>query len=230
MKVLQVVRAGLIAYGKMLAFQQQYLKMRQADEVEDLLILCEHPPVITLGKHARRSNILYSDEYLHQQGIEIFPITRGGDVTFHGPGQLVGYPIVHLKNWDNSIKLFVELVEESIIHCLAQYYQIQAQRIQGLTGVWVAEEKITAIGFAVQKWVTMHGFAFNISTDLNFFHYITPCGIVDKGVTSLAQLLANPVEMNLVMDQLLESISKVMSCQIRELPLNTFMQKVSLHE
>ena len=151
-------------------------------------------------------------------------------MTFHGPGQLVGYPIVHLKNWDNSIKLFVELVEESIIHCLAQYYQIQAQRIQGLTGVWVAEEKITAIGFAVQKWVTMHGFAFNISTDLNFFHYITPCGIVDKGVTSLAQLLANPVEMNLVMDQLLESISKVMSCQIRELPLNTFMQKVSLHE
>jgi lipoyl(octanoyl) transferase len=214
-------------YGRMLAIQEQCLKMRQSDDLDDILILCEHPPVITLGKNAQRSNILYSDDYLRQLGIEIFPITRGGDVTFHGPGQLVGYPIVHLKNWDHSIRLFVDKVEESIIHYLSLYHQIQAQRIQGLTGVWVGQEKITAIGFAVQKWVTMHGFAFNITTDLNYFNYITPCGIRDKGVTSLTQLLGKLIDMAIVIDQLGESMESVLPCKIQELTLKDLIQRIS---
>ncbi len=209
---MQVVRAGQVAYGKMLELQLQLVKKRQSDEIEDTLILCEHPPVITLGKNAKREHILFSDELLKSKDIDIFPITRGGDVTFHGPGQLVGYPIVHLKSWNHSIRIFVERVEDSIIQFLHQNYEVPAQRIPGLTGVWVKDSKITAIGFAVQKWVTYHGFAFNISTDLSYFNYITPCGIQDKGVTSLEQVTGKKMSMDEVIQTLCQTMSTTLPC------------------
>ncbi len=209
---MQIVRAGQVAYGEMLDLQLKLVKKRQADEMEDTLILCEHPPVITLGKNAKREHILFSDELLQSKGIEIFPITRGGDVTFHGPGQLVGYPIVHLKSWNHSIRIFVDRVEESIIQFLGQNYHLHAQRISGLTGVWVEDSKITAIGFAVQKWVTYHGFAFNINTDLSYFNYITPCGIQDKGVTSLEQVAGMKIPMEELIPAFCNTLTSTLPC------------------
>jgi lipoyl(octanoyl) transferase len=157
--------------------------------IEDMLILLEHPPVITLGKRGKYSNILVSKEYLNQNGIQIFEINRGGDVTYHGPGQLVGYFIVNLANYNRSIKNFITGIEDVFINLLMEQYSIKAYRgFKEHTGVWVDDKKITAIGVAVSRMITMHGFAFNINTDLEHFNWINPCGITDKGVTSLKQL------------------------------------------
>ena len=150
--------------------------MRTSGAIEDTLLLLEHPHTYTLGKTADRTNLIGSEEYLEKNGISVFEIDRGGDITYHGPGQIVGYPIIDLNKWKPDTHLYLRNLEEVIIKVLAEY-GIESGRKPEYTGVWVGESKIAAIGIRVSRWVTMHGFAFNINTDLELFNGIIPCGI-----------------------------------------------------
>ncbi len=188
MRLLKTMDLGRCEYEKTLVIQFDALEKRQRDEIEDTLILVEHPPVITLGSNAMKSNVIASETFLNEQGICLFQTNRGGDVTYHGPGQLVGYPIVDIRSNKIGIKSFVRNIEEVFIQLLKNEFGIQAERISKHTGVWVGNEKIVAIGLVVKKGVTMHGFAFNINTNLQHFDWIIPCGITDKGVTSLEKI------------------------------------------
>jgi lipoyl(octanoyl) transferase len=177
---------GRIDYASALQLQQQLATDRKQGLVPDQLLLLEHPHVITLGRNGHMENLLADDDILARAGISFYPTDRGGDVTYHGPGQLVGYPILDLRDWKRDVGAYVRAVEETIIATLADY-GIEAGRIPKLTGVWVGERKIAAIGVHLSRWVTSHGFALNVSTDLSYFQYIVPCGLT-KPVTSMAAL------------------------------------------
>ena len=180
---------GRMDYHEALKLQQALHSQRLSGEIEDTLLLLEHPPVITLGKRGKYTNIIAPRELLSQTGVEIVETGRGGDVTYHGPGQLVGYFIVDLHNYKNSIKKLINIVEAAFISFLKKEYDIEAcAGEREHTGIWVGGDKITAIGLSVSKSVTMHGFAFNVNTDLEHFKWINPCGITDKGVTSIKKL------------------------------------------
>jgi len=187
LKPLNVIDLGNCPYGKAWDIQKDLHVKRVAGEIPDTLILVEHPHVYTLGKNANARHLIASKEYLKTKGIEIYNVDRGGDITYHGPGQLVGYPIFNLKDHKESVVWYVHTVEQVLIDLLA-VYNITAKRIEKLTGVWVGDRKIAAIGMRVSKWVTMHGFALNISTDLSLYDGIIPCGIVSKGITRIADL------------------------------------------
>lgn len=175
--------------------------MRTSGAIEDTLLLLEHPHTYTLGKTADRTNLIGSEEYLEKNGISVFEIDRGGDITYHGPGQIVGYPIIDLNKWKPDTHLYLRNLEEVIIKVLAEY-GIESGRKPEYTGVWVGESKIAAIGIRVSRWVTMHGFAFNINTDLELFNGIIPCGIKDKEVTSLSRLLKREIKIDEVKQKL----------------------------
>jgi lipoyl(octanoyl) transferase len=177
---------GRIDYASALQLQQQLAADRKQGLVPDQLLLLEHPHVITLGRNGHLENLLADDDIMARAGIGFYPTDRGGDVTYHGPGQLVGYPILDLRDWKRDVGAYVRAVEETIIATLAEY-GIEAGRIPKLTGVWVGERKIAAIGVHLSRWVTSHGFALNVSTDLSYFQYIVPCGLT-KPVTSMAAL------------------------------------------
>jgi lipoyl(octanoyl) transferase len=186
---LVVQELGTVPYADALALQQRMVEQRRADEIDDTLLLLEHPHVITLGTSSHAENVLLDDAQRAEQGIELFETGRGGDVTYHGPGQLVGYPILDLKPDRCDLHRYVRDIEDVLIRTLADY-GVQAQRIAGLTGVWVNDEKIAAIGVRVSSgWITSHGFAFNVDTELSYFSAIVPCGIRDKHVTSLRRIL-----------------------------------------
>jgi lipoyl(octanoyl) transferase len=189
MRPLEIRRLGMVAYDEALALQRQLVEERRADAIPDLLLLVEHPPVLTLGVRGDggRSHILATPEALAARGIEIFETGRGGDITYHGPGQIVGYPIINLKPDRCDVHRYVRDLEEVIIRVAADY-GLSAKRIQGLTGVWVGEEKLAAIGVRISRWITSHGFALNHTLNLSHFDLIVPCGIEDRGVTSLAKL------------------------------------------
>jgi len=208
--MIQYLYLGRVAYDEALKLQAEIAALRLAGRVGNVLLLLEHPPVLTLGRNAHRSNVLASAELLRQRGVSIHEINRGGDVTYHGPGQLVGYPIFDLRSLrnDSGARLgpvdFVRRMEEALIRVCGTY-GVRAGRIPGLTGVWCAPHghaldednksdarKVCAIGIHVSRGITSHGFAFNVTTDLSDFQLIIPCGIADHGVTSLAQLLAEP--------------------------------------
>jgi lipoyl(octanoyl) transferase len=195
MSKLDVVRAGFLDYRSSLDLQERTLRDRIDGKIPDTLILVEHPPVLTLGRRGERSNILVDQEELAKKGIDVFEVNRGGDVTYHGPGQIVGYPVMDLKTKGGDIKGYVWGIEEVFIRLLSREFGITAYREEKkYTGVWVGSEKITAIGIAVKNMVTMHGFAFNVNTDLDHFHWINPCGITDKGVTSVEKLLGRKMD------------------------------------
>jgi lipoyl(octanoyl) transferase len=175
-----------MGYGPALELQQQLIAGRKQGSLPDHLLLLEHPHVITLGRNGQLKNLLASEEILERAGISFFPADRGGDVTYHGPGQLVAYPILDLREWKRDVGAYVHAVEQTIIDTLADY-GIEAGRIPKLTGVWVGERKIAAIGVHISRWVTSHGLALNVSTDLSYFQYIVPCGLT-KPVTSMAAL------------------------------------------
>jgi lipoyl(octanoyl) transferase len=177
---------GRVDYGRALEIQQQAAADRKLGLTGDQLLLLEHPHVITLGRNGHMENLLASDEILARAGISFYPTDRGGDVTYHGPGQLVGYPILDLRDWKRDVGAYVRAVEQCIIDTLGDY-SIEAGRIPKLTGVWVDGRKIAAIGVHLSRWVTSHGFALNVSTDLSYFQYIVPCGLT-KPVTSMAAL------------------------------------------
>ena len=209
---LEVRRLGVISYADGLELQKQLVEQRKRGEIPDQLLLLEHPPVITLGVKTRndRSHVIATDETLTAEGVEVFETGRGGDVTYHGPGQLVGYPILDLKPDRCDVHRYVRDLEEVMIQAAASF-GVTARRIEGLTGAWVGEEKLAAIGVRIARWITSHGFAFNVNTTLQHFDLIVPCGISDKGVTSLEKLLERKVPMAEVEDAIQNSFKTVFS-------------------
>jgi lipoyl(octanoyl) transferase len=189
---LEVRRLGRVRYAEGLELQARLVAERQAGTIPDTLLLLEHDPVFTLGRNARAENVLLSEEALAARGFEIFETGRGGDVTYHGPGQVVGYPILDLSPDRCDVHRYVRDLEEVMIRTCADY-GIEAGRVAGMTGAWVGDEKIGAIGVRIARWVTSHGFALNVSTDLVPFGMIVPCGIRGRGVTSLERRLARRV-------------------------------------
>ncbi len=188
MNTILTVNIGRTRYADAWELQRKIFSARLGKNISDVLLFTEHEPVYTLGKGADGNHVLANDDELREKKIELFHIDRGGDVTFHGPGQIVGYPILDLSNYYHDIHRYLRDIEEVLIRVLNDY-GIHAERSDGYTGVWVKNEKIAAIGVKVSRWVTMHGFAFNVSTDLSYFDRIIPCGIFHKGVTSLQQIL-----------------------------------------
>jgi lipoyl(octanoyl) transferase len=186
MRKCQVRELGRIDYARALEVQQQMVAQRKEGLIADQLLLLEHPHVITLGRNGHLENLLADEHVLGRAGIAYQPTDRGGDITYHGPGQLVGYPILDLREWKRDVGAYVRAIEQVIIDTLADY-GISGGRIPGLTGVWVEESKIAAIGVHISRWVTSHGFALNVSTDLSYFQYIVPCGLT-RPVTSMERL------------------------------------------
>lgn len=221
MRELDVRRLGLVPYADALELQRQLVDARKADRIPDTLLLLQHPPVITLGVKGDggRSHIVASDERLQASGVDVFEAGRGGDVTYHGPGQVVGYPIVDLKPDRCDVHRYVRDIEEVMIRTCADY-GVTATRINGLTGVWVGTEKIGAIGVKISRWVTSHGFAFNVSTRLDHFQMIVPCGIADRGVTSLVRLTKDVVEVHDVETSLARHFCDVFDRVPRESPVS----------
>ena len=193
MRKIDILNLGFKPYKEVWDLQKELVEKRRNGQINDTLILVEHEPVYTLGKNADENHILQHSP----QDVKTYHIERGGDVTFHGPGQLVGYPILDLHNYKKSISWYMRSLEQLIIDTLAEY-GIAAERKVGLTGVWVGDEKIAALGVRVTRWVTMHGFALNVTPDLIYYSSIIPCGIFEYGVTSMAKLVTNEITVNSV--------------------------------
>lgn len=205
-KILTYCDLGFIDYKEAWDLQKEIFSKRVSCEVEDCLLLLEHPNTYTLGKTAHRKNLKGSEEYLKKNNISVYDIDRGGDITYHGPGQIVGYPIIDLNNWYKDTHKYLRALEEVIIKTCSEY-GLNCDRNLKHTGVWIGDKKIAAIGIKVSRWITMHGFAFNVNTDLNLFNGIIPCGIQDKSVTSLSKELNSEISIQEVKDKLLNNFS-----------------------
>jgi lipoyl(octanoyl) transferase len=214
-RVLEVRRLGVVPYGEALEVQKRLVDERRAGRIPDQLLLLQHPPVITFGVRSgsARANVRATPEALVAAGVELVETGRGGDVTYHGPGQLVGYPILDLKPDRCDVHRYVRDIEEVMIR-VAAAFGVTAGRIAGLTGIWVGDEKLGAIGVRIAKWITSHGFAFNVTTELSHFGLIVPCGIADKGVTSLEKLLHRAVAMADVEEAAAGAFAAVFDCSI----------------
>ena len=206
--VLDIIRLGRKAYDEVWDRQKKLVEERRLGTVPDTLILVEHDPVYTLGKNSNENHLLRSRD----TNIPVYQIERGGDVTFHGPGQLVGYPILDLRDHCQSVSWYMRTLEEVLIQTLGQFC-IEARRRVGLTGVWVGEEKIAALGVRLSRWVSMHGFALNVNTDLNFFDGIIPCGIFEYDATSMTRVLGKEVSMVEVEETLITIFRTLFSFQ-----------------
>ena len=225
---IQIAKLGLIDYDKALKIQEKLWELRRNGIIDDTILLLEHKPVLTLGRRGNYENILLSKEALQNEGIDVYEVSRGGDVTYHGPGQIVGYPIMDLNYLGKDSKEFVWNIQEVIIRLLNNEYGINAERDdKKYTGVWVNDKKITAIGIAIRHWVTMHGFAFNVNTNLAHFNWITPCGITDRGVTSMEQELGQMQDMNLVYSQIIKYFCEVFSAELTLLTADDIYKIVS---
>jgi lipoyl(octanoyl) transferase len=214
MRFCEISFLGLTPYDEAHAMQGELAERRKRDEIPDQFLLLEHPHVITLGRAANRANVLADDATRARLGVELFETGRGGDVTYHGPGQLVGYPIVKLLAGRQDIRRYVRDIQEVLIRA-ARDFGVEAEPRDGdFVGVWVGDEKLAAIGVRISRWVTMHGFALNVATDLNYFQLIVPCGIRGHGVTSLQKLLGRPVEMSAVVESVTRHFGDVFDRQI----------------
>ena len=206
---LQVRRLGQVPYAEGLELQRALVEERRADRIPDTLLLLQHPHVVTIGvKKEGRSHILATPERLSSLGVDVFETGRGGDVTYHGPGQLVGYPVVDLNPDRRDVHRYVRDLEEVMIRVCGDY-GITAGRVKGFSGAWVGDAKIGAIGVRISRWITSHGFAFNVTTDVAFFDLIVPCGIADRGVTSLAAQAGREPSMSEVEDRFVEQFAAV---------------------
>src|SRR5579863_2309479 len=236
MKELLVVDLGLMEYGAALELQRRVGEARKAGAIPDVLLLCEHPHVITLGRSGKISNLRAPDELLRRMGVSFFETNRGGDITYHGPGQLVGYPILNLAEIRRDVAWYVRSLEEAMIRATAEF-GIASGRVSGRRGVWVDaaagfaaknevkevkeveevkdEEKLAAIGVHLSRWVTSHGFAYNASTDLRYFDLIVPCGIAGKRATSLEKLLGRRVEMQEIAQRVVAQLGEIFSLELR---------------
>ena len=209
----QVRDLGLCAYDEVWNLQKEIQAQRIAGKSEDTLLLVEHEPVYTLGKNADKNHLLQH----YPDNVQIFQIERGGDITFHGPGQLVGYPILDLHNYKKSVSWYMRSLEQVIINTL-QKYGIKGEQKEDLTGVWIKDKKIAAFGVRISRWVTMHGFALNVNTDMQYYEGIIPCGILKYGVTSMEKLLNHEVNMKDVKNTLISSFKNVFMNNIH--PMN----------
>lgn len=209
----RVHQLGLVDYGEGLRLQQELIAERKGGKIPDTLLLLEHPHVYTLGRNAQRANLLISHERMAQLGAELFETDRGGDITYHGPGQLVGYPIFDLTSHRRDIAWFMRSLEEVFLR-VAKDYGIDAGRVAGAPGVWIGNEKLVALGVHISRWVTSHGFAFNVSPDLGYFDHIVPCGLKDKGVTSLARLIGREVSMDEAIERTIDHVGRVFGFRI----------------
>jgi lipoyl(octanoyl) transferase len=216
MTTCQLLQPGLVPYGVAHDLQRDLVEKRKQDLIPDTLLLLEHPPVITLGRAADRSNILADEATLRRLGVELHETGRGGDVTYHGPGQLVGYPIIKLSPDRCDIRRYVRDLQEVLIRTAAEYGQVTTRHDDSNpnVGVWVGGDKLAALGIRISRWVTMHGFAFNVTTDLDYFQLIVPCGIRDHGVTSLQRLLGHPVELSEVAGRVIRHFGEVFDRQM----------------
>jgi len=235
MKEMLVVDLGMIEYGAAWELQRRLVAARKAGTVPDVLLLCEHPHVITLGRNGKAANLRATDLMLAQLGVSFFETNRGGDITYHGPGQLVGYPILNLSEIRRDVGWYVRSLEEAMIRATAEF-GISGRRVAGRTGVWVDvqagsaaeyekelkevkeaedEEKLAAIGVHLSRWVTSHGFAYNVSTDLGYFDLIVPCGIAGKRATSLEKLLGRRVEMREVAPRIAAHLGEIFDLDLR---------------
>jgi len=218
MKSCRTIDLGKIAYGEAAALQQCLVAARKIGAAPDLVLFCEHPHVITLGRNGKREHLHVSDELLRQERVEFHHSNRGGDITYHGPGQIVGYPILDLNGIRRDVVWYVRQLEQSMIAATSAF-GIPAFRVPGRTGVWVEgaggrQEKLAAIGVHISRWVTSHGFAYNVSTDLRFFDLITPCGIADCGVASLEKLLGSPVPRPEALARLSQGFSDTLGMEV----------------
>lgn len=203
-----IFKLDLMDYLEALTVQMELVKARTEDSIPDVLLLLEHPHIYTIGRGGKEENLLVGTEELERRGISVLRVNRGGDITYHGPGQLVGYPIIKLEGSNRDVFLYLRRLEEMLKETLS-VWGINAQQISGLTGVWVEDMKIGAIGVGMRKWVTFHGFALNVSPDLSYFRYIVPCGITKKGVTSLQSLLKEKVSMEEVTEVVVRKFEKI---------------------
>ena len=230
MTICLTVDLGLIGYAEAYALQKRIVAARKADAIEDVLLLCEHPHVITQGRNGKREHLLAGENVLRQKGVEVHETSRGGDVTYHGPGQIVGYPILNLAAIRRDVVWYVRMLEEIMIRASSDF-GVDATRETGKTGIWAvpnvadadrrgrsadsATEKLGAIGVHISRWVTSHGFAYNVSTDLRFFDLIVPCGIADRKATSLEKLLSRRVDSPEVAARLKAHFAEVFGLQIQ---------------
>jgi lipoyl(octanoyl) transferase len=226
MKSCYIVDVGLIGYADAWALQKRLVTARKNGAIEDVLLLCEHPHVITLGRNGKREHLLASEQVLRQKGVEFHSSDRGGDITYHGPGQLVGYPILDLAAIRKDVVWYVRMLEEVMIRAAAEF-GITAERVAGKTGIWVrgtndpnvpgaTEEKLGAIGVHISRWVTSHGFAYNVSTDLRYFDLIVPCGITGRKATSLEKILERAVARQEAVQPVVRHFGEVFGLDMRE--------------
>lgn len=244
-----IVDLGLIGFADAFALQQRLVAARKVDAIADVLLLCEHPHVITLGRNGSRQHLLASDRVLQQKGVEFHSTNRGGDITYHGPGQIVGYPVLNLSAIRRDVVWYVRMLEEVMIRSCSDL-AIEARREPGKTGVWVSTasetsedltlrvqwtqsgdaEKIGAIGVHISRWVTSHGFAFNVSTDLRFFDLIVPCGIAGRAATSLEKVLRRRVERTEVAPNLAHHFGQVFGLEMKAASREELMEVLQRFE
>jgi lipoyl(octanoyl) transferase len=221
MSICYSVDLGLIDWAEAWDLQQRLVRARKAGAIEDVLLLCEHPHVITLGRNGKRENLLASEQVLRQKGVQFTATDRGGDITYHGPGQIVGYPIINLGAIRKDVGWYVRMLEEAMIRAAGEF-GVNAERIPGKTGIWVRgasqspEEKLGAIGVHLSRWVTSHGFAYNVGTDLRYFDLIVPCGISERKATSLEKILERAVGRTDALPPVLRHFGSVLGLEMRE--------------
>jgi lipoyl(octanoyl) transferase len=264
----QIIDLGRIGYTEAWALQKRIVAARKADAIADVLLVCEHPHVITLGRNGKRENLLASEHVLRQKGVELHASDRGGDITYHGPGQIVGYPILNLSAIRRDVVWYVRMLEEAMIRATAEF-GIVAEREPGKTGVWVralkaekdptegaqssqreersldssavedslgmttlagSSEKLAAIGVHISRWITSHGFAYNVSTDLRYFDLIVPCGIAERKATSLEKLLGRSVEVSEVRPRIARHLGEVFGLEMREVSKQELLEKLERAE
>jgi lipoyl(octanoyl) transferase len=219
----------LVTYENGVALQSKLVEMRQQEQLDDQFLLLEHPPVITLGRGGDAANLLATPEALSASRVRYFETTRGGDITYHGPGQLVGYPIIHLGEGRRDVRRYVTNVEEVLIRTVAAF-GITAERVDGRRGIWVGNDKIAAIGVRIARWVTSHGFALNVNTNLDHFRFITPCGLHGTGVTSLARLTGRAIDMEDVRAIAAEKFAEVFERELVPVDETIRLVKVLVHD
>ncbi|HEV7919848.1 MAG TPA: lipoyl(octanoyl) transferase LipB [Thermoanaerobaculia bacterium] len=219
----------VVTYENGMKLQQKLVELRQADQIPDQFLLLEHPPVITLGRGGSMGNLLATPDLLRSQRVRFFETTRGGDITYHGPGQVVGYPIVHLGEGRRDVRKYVTNLEEVLIRTVAEY-GITAERVEGKRGIWVGNDKIAAIGVRIARWVTSHGFALNVNTNLDHFRLITPCGLHGTGVTSIARELGHPVSEEEVRQLATAKFAEVFERELVRRPETIRLIKVLIHD
>ena len=229
MRTCQIVDWGLVGYAEAYALQKRIVAARKAEAIEDVLLFCEHPHVITQGRNGKREHLLASEQVLRQKGIEYYETSRGGDITYHGPGQIVGYPILNLGAIRRDVVWYVRTLEEAMIQATEEF-GIKAERVAGKTGIWVrtsnTEEKLAAIGVHISRWVTSHGFAYNVSTDLRNFDLIVPCGIADRKATSLEKLLGRSVEEKEVAPRIAKHLGELLGLEMKEASGKAILEKL----